>query len=232
MANTKNSAKTTTKKVEKKEKVTEEIKNKENEEVLALKQQLEEMKKAMQELMKNNTQPSAPITQTLIVRDEKDEVTIGCRVLQGVGWSDPTGNAGEIRLSFNEEQTITVADMKTFFRQSNVKRLFEDGLCYFTESGNYTLFNVRKYIDLSDENLIKILTQQNTNDVIRGLNELTDNKKNSSVVNCIVFRICDMIRKNVLTWDYYTRKAIEEYFKMEFDRGIMILKALDTYKGR
>lgn len=209
-------------------KVEETQKTEESQEVIALRKQVEEMKKAMEELMKiKANEPS----QKVFVKQEDDEVVIGCRVLQGIGWGAPEDPAGEIRLRFNEEQVVTVSDMKRFFRKHSIRKLFENGLCYFTEPENYALFNIRKYIDLSDENLIRVLTQEDTNDVIRELDEITTHKKNSSIVNCVVFRICDMIRKNTLDWDYYKRKAIEDYFSMEFDRGINTLKALEQYRG-
>ena len=200
----------------KKEEIVEEVKetkNQESEEMIALRKQIEEMKKAMELLMKNKANTPS---ERVYVKQAKDEVVIGCRVLQGIGWGRPEDPAGEIRLDFNEEQSVTVSDMKRFFRQNSIRRLFEDGLCYFAEPENYTLFNIRKHIDLSNENLINILTQDDINDIIRNLD--------------IVFRICDMIRTNVLTWDYYSRKAIEGYFDMEFDRGISTLTALDKIK--
>ncbi|MFR3182502.1 MAG: hypothetical protein ACLTPN_02665 [Clostridia bacterium] len=214
----------------KKEEIVEEVKetkNQESEEMIALRKQIEEMKKAMELLMKNKANTPS---ERVYVKQAEDEVVIGCRVLQGIGWGRPEDPAGEIRLDFNEEQSVTVSDMRRFFRQNSIRRLFEDGLCYYAEPENYTLYNIRKHIDLSNENLINILTQDDINDIIRDLDKLTSNKKNSSIINCIVFRICDMIRTNVLTWDYYSRKAIEGYFDMEFDRGISTLTALDKIK--
>lgn len=228
MANAKNTAVKTakTKKVEKKEEVKEEIiKKEDNSEVIALKQQLEEMKKAMESLMNNKaTEPSK-----IYVKEADNEVIIGCRILQGVGWGDPAKDEGEIRLRFNEEQTVTVSDMKKFFRQASIRKLFEDGICYFVNEEDYALFNIRKHIDLSGENLLEILSGD-VNSIIRELDKMTESKKNGSIVNCMVFRICDMIRKNELKWDYYTRKAIEDYFGVEFDRGIMTLNALQDFK--
>lgn len=233
MANTKTTAKST-KKVEEvknvEEKVIEKGEEKSIDEVSILKQQLEEMRKAMEALIKEKSEASVPSSK-IIVRNEEDEVIIGCRVLQGIGWSDPTGAAGDIRLAFNEEQSVSVSDMKRFFRQHSVKKLFEDGLCYFVEPESYALFNIRKHIDLSDEKLIEILTNSDLNEIVRELNRLTDNKKNSSIINCLVFRICEMIRKHILNWDYYTRKGIEDYFSMEFDRGIATLDAIDSIRG-
>ena len=232
MANSKTSnTKTSKKTTEKAEKVEElNVVEKKSEEVDDLKKQLEEMKKAMAELIASQSQKT--VSAPLIVTPEEREVVIGCRVLQGIGWEDPVeGGAGEVRLNFNEEQAIPVSDMKRFFRQHVVRQLFEDGLCYFTKPEDYALFNIRKHIDLSNENLVSILTQENTNDVIRDLDKLTNNKKNSGIVNCLVFRICDMIRKSELQWDYYTRKSIEQYFGVEFDRGIVTLNAIEAFRG-
>ena len=232
MASKKSNAKT----VENTEEIVDKVKDiketqkeeKDTEEVDALKKEIEELRKAMKELVSSQAETAST---KLIVKQEDDEVVIGCRVLQGIGWGDPSEPAGEIRLRFNEEQTVTVSDMKRFFRKHSIRKLFENGLCYFTEPENYALFNIRKYVDLSNENLTKILTQKDVNDIIRDLDNLTENKKNSSIINCIVFRICDMIRNNVLTWDYYTRKAIEDYFSMDFDRGINTLKAMENYRN-
>ena len=221
----------TTKKVEKDNKV-EEVKKvekvqEENSEVATLKKQLEEMKKAMKELMDSK---AAVPSQGVVIRQQEDEVVIGCRVMQGVGWGDPAQPGGEIRLRFNEEQTVTVSDMKIFFRKHSVRKLFEDGLCYFTNPEDYVIFNIRKTIDLSNENLINILNNKDINEIIRKLDDITENKKKSNIINCIVFRICDMIRKSELNWDYYARTAVESYFGMEFERGIRTLDAIDRIR--
>lgn len=232
MANTKNNKKPTkVKEVENENPEIEEIKeneNKESEEVNALKAQLEEMKNAMAELMKNQNSNNQ---QVAYVRGQEGDTVIGCRVLQGVGWGDPSGVSGEVRLKYGEEQSIPISDMKRFFRNHSIKKLFEDGLCYFAEPTDYAIFNIRNYTDLSDEGLEKIFTQDNVNDIIKDLNKITTEKKDSGIVNCLIFRICDMIRHNKLSWDYYTRKAVENYFGTEFDRGIATLTAIDNMKA-
>lgn len=229
MATTKKTTtKSNTKKVEEVKDIKETlVKNQESEEVSLLKQQLEEMKKAMEALMKERVEiPS----NKLVVTNEEPETIIGCRVLQGIGWQDSTNTIGEIRLKFNEEISIPVNDMKRFLRQHSIRKLFENGLCYFADKEDYKLFNIRQYVDLSDEHLEEVLSQSDINDIIRDLDEITDNQRNSSIVNCIIFRICDMIRKQTLSWDYYTRKGIEGYFNMEFDRGIVTLDAFDNIR--
>ena len=227
MANTK-SAKTTKKEeIQKTEEIKEEkqqeVKQAENEEIIALKQQLEEMQKAMMAMMANNMS-----AQKVVVQNEEKEVTIGCRILQGIGWGKPDDSAGEIRLRFNEEQVVTVSDMKKFFRNFSVKKLFIDGICYFKNPEDYSIFGIKEHIDLSDERLKNILTDGDANMIVGKIAGITDNKKNANIVNCITYRICDMIRKNLLSWDYYTRKGVEQYLGVEFDKGIMTLTAMDN----
>ena len=82
------------------------------------------------------------------------------------------------------------------------------------------------------QHLKNILTNGDTNIIVGKIAALTDNKKNANIVNCITYRICDMIRKNLLSWDYYTRKGIERYLNVEFDKGIMTLTAMDNFIQR
>lgn len=225
MANTKNAKSTKKDEKEKVEKVDEvkETQTAENEEIIALKKQLEEMQKAMMAMMANNVASQKVVIQN----NEEEEVIIGCRILQGIGWGKPDDSAGEIRLRFNEEQVVTVSDMKKFFRNFSVKKLFIDGICYFKNPEDYSKFGIKEHIDLSDEHLKNILTSGDTNAIVGRIAALTDNKKNANIVNCITYRICDMIRKSLLSWDYYTRKGVEQYLGVEFDKGIMTLTAMD-----
>lgn len=229
MANTKNAKATKVENKEENKELEKEVvvNPSESEEIIALKKQLEEMQKAMMAMMTNNM-----VAQNSMANNsEEDEVVIGCRVLQGIGWGNPKDTAGEIRLRFNEEQAVTVSDMKKFFRNYSVKKLFIDGICYFKDKEDYAKFGIKNFVDLSNENLLDILTNGDTNTIVGKIAKITENKKNSNIVNCIIYRICDMIRRNQLTWDYYTRKGVEQYLGIEFDRGIMTLTAIDNLRG-
>lgn len=206
------------------EKVENNIEKAEQTEIEALKRQLEEMKQTMLNMMANQNKQ-------VVVTKEDEEVVVGCRVLQGIGWGDPNDTAGEVRLKYNQTMAIPKGDMKKFFRTYNVKRIFEDGLCYFENPDDYISFGIQKAIDLSDENLKRILNLPTTNDIVFELSKMTSEKKNSNTLNCLIYRICDMIRKNELKWDYYTRKGVEGYLGVEFDKGISTLTALDNIRG-
>lgn len=228
MAKSTKSEKEVTKKVEEIKKV-EEVKsevNNEPSEVELLKAQIEEMKKAMAEMTKKASEPS----KSIIVKEAEDEVEIGCRMLQGIGLTSDDGTV-YISLSFDDVQSLTINEMKKLFRRAYIKRLFEDGICYFVDEESYQLFNIRKHKDLSEEALVSLLTSGSVNDIIKELDVITENKRNSNVLNCVIYRICNMIRKGQLKdWDYYIRKGIESYFGTEFDRGISILNSLDALR--
>lgn len=195
-------------------------------EVELLRAQLEEMKKAMAEMMNKASVPS----QSVIIKEEEGEIYIGCRMLQGIGLSS-SDNSIQIRLRFNEEQPITIREMKLLLRKASIRKIFEDGLCYFKEKENYDLFGIKKYKDLSDEMIVSLLKLNNVNEITRELNDITENKRNSAVLNCIIYRMCDMIRKGTLkSLDYYIRTGLEDYFKVEFNRGINTLNSLDALK--
>ncbi len=200
----------------------------ENKELELLKEQMEEMKKMMLQLSQENSllKNTALQAQTnIVLNKEEDEVTVGCRLIQGIGWGSREDSAGEINLKYGEEKTITVSDMKKFFRNGNVKKLFIDGICYFTNPEDYEKFGIRSYLDLSEENLIELFSKE-INDIVYELNKITEDQRNINVVNCLIFRLCEMVKDRKINLDYYVRKGIEDYFGYTLDKGIMLLNGM------
>ena len=122
-------------------------------EVEMLRAQLEEMKKAMAEMMSKASAPS----QSVVLKEAEDEVEVGCRMLQGIGLNSEDGTVS-VDISFNDTQSLTISEVKKLFRRAHIKKLFEDGVCYFEDETNYQAFNIRNHKDLSDESLISLLT--------------------------------------------------------------------------
>lgn len=206
-----------------------EEKEEKNNELDLLKQQIEEMQKMMLELSKENSLLKTAALQTranATLNNEEDEVVIGCRLIQGTGWGDKKTAEGEITLKYGEEKSITVSDMKRFFRDGNVKKLFIDGICYFANAEDYEKFGIRTHLDLSEENLIELFSNDNINEIVGNLNKITENQRNTNVVNCLIFRLCEMVKDRKLNLDYYVRKGIEDYFGYTLDKGIMLLNSM------
>ena len=206
-------------KIEKKEK---------NEELDLLKQQMEEMKKMMLELSQENSLLKTAALQSktnITLNNEEDEVVVGCRLIQGVGWGNVQDSAGVINLKYGEEKAITVSDMKKFFRNGNVKKLFVDGICYFANPEDYEKFGIKDYLDLSEENLKELFSKE-INEIIGDLKKMTEDQRNINVVNCLIFRLCELVKDRKINLDYYVRKGIEDYFGYTLDRGIMLLNGM------
>ena len=194
--------------------------------VEAYKQQMEEMKNMMAEMMKNMAQP---VTRNAIVQEQ--EVEIGTAMVQGIGFTSLDGTI-TISIPYNSIQSLPLSEIKKLLRQPEIKRAFEDGLCYFVNPDDYILLGVYNHKDLSEKALEELLSEDDVRVIIRKFNELTQNLKNASVTNCIIYRICDMIKdKKLNNMDYVTRKTLEDYFGLPFERGIKTLIELKQLNG-
>lgn len=228
MAGKTSNKKDTTKVNEKINKEVEIEKKEENKDLELLKEQMEEMKKIMLQLSQENSLLKNAALQAktnVVLNQEEDEVTIGCRLIQGIGWGNIKDSAGEINLKYGEEKTVTVSDMKKFFRSGNVKKLFIDGICYFANPEDYKKFGIKNYLDLSEERLIELFSKE-INDIVGELNKITEDQRNINVVNCLIFRLCEMVKDRKINLDYYVRKGIEDYFGYTLDKGIMLLNGM------
>ena len=204
----------------------------ENKELDLLKEQMEEMKKLMLQLSQENSLLKNAALQAktnIVLNKEEDEVTIGCRSIQGIGFGSSQDSAGEINLKYGEEKTVTVSDMKKFFRSGNVKKLFIDGICYFVNPEDYEKFGIKSYLDLSEERLKELFSKE-INDIVGELNKITEDQRNINVVNCLIFRLCEMVKDRKINLDYYVRKGIEDYFGYTLDKGIILLNGMLSLK--
>ena len=204
----------------------------ENKELDLLKEQMEEMKKLMLQLSQENSLLKNAALQAktnIVLNKEEDEVTIGCRLIQGIGFGSSQDSAGEINLKYGEEKTVTVSDMKKFFRSGNVKKLFIDGICYFVNPEDYEKFVIKSYLDLSEERLKELFSKE-INDIVGELNKITEDQRNINVVNCLIFRLCEMVKDRKINLDYYVRKGIEDYFGYTLDKGIILLNGMSSLR--
>ena len=186
--------------------------------------QLEEMK-IMMENMKSAIQNMSQ--SNLITTVSEQEVEIGTYMIQGIGLTSTDGTIS-ISIPYNFSQSLSLAEVKNLLRKQGIRELFEDGVCYFTKPEDYKVVGVTKKIDLSDENLVRLASARNTQASIREFNIMTSNFKNSTVTNCIIYRICNLIANGKLSeMDYRSRKDLEDYFGIPFERGIQILSQLN-----
>lgn len=81
-------------------------------EVEMLRAQLEEMKKAMAEMMSKASAPS----QSVVLKEAEDEVEVGCRMLQGIGLNSEDGTVS-VDISFNDTQSLTISEVKNYLEE-------------------------------------------------------------------------------------------------------------------
>lgn len=188
-----------------------------------LQENFEKMQQQIEKLMKGNSQPTD--------NTEDKEVVVCCRAING----GVLGTADEryiIKFLCDEEKYVDVEDLKTIFRESgsrNVRKLFEEDVFYFKNAEDYSKFKIKKRIDLSRDNIIRILTSPVTK-MIDEVNLLTNNLVDFSVVHNFQFEIVKMLvdPKNPLRdWKYENRNAMEKYLNRKFDDLMAAIGAIE-----
>lgn len=201
----------------------EDIKKEDNNEIDVLKKQIEEMKKIISDM---NSSPK-----NVVMKQSEEEIEIGTYMLQGVGLTSTTDKTLSISIPYNSIQALDLSEMKKLLRQQNIRELFENGVCYFVNKEDYALLGINNHIDLSDDTLEELLNLKNVNEIIKKLNIMTSSLQNATVTNCIIYRICKMIKDNKLEkLEYITRKSLEDYFGLPFERGIKTLMSLEQLR--
>jgi hypothetical protein len=155
------------------------------------------------------------------VEDSEEDIAIGCRVFAGLSMSTPDGMQN-ITFRCGEQKFISLEDLVIYLKESkrNNKSLFANGLLYFYDEKYYDKFKIKKLVDLSEENILKILLIEDKNEMIRKVSELTNGLKKKFVTHTFKFIIADMLVRNPLKlkfWNYDSRIELENYIGVKFD---------------
>ena len=202
--------------------------DKRDEEINELKNTIIKLQEAMQSMLLN--QQNLNDNKKTYVKE--DEVEIGTYFIQGIGFTS-TDKSITLAMKAGDVQALTMSEMKKLLRQPEIRKLFEEGTCYFVNKEDYDILSIHKINDLSTANLQSIIYSKDYNYIVDKFNKMTSFKKNASVTHCLIYKITDMIRKGELTsLDYNTQKGMAEYFGLKgFERGIKTLNDLDAIKG-
>lgn len=154
---------------------------------------------------------------------EKEYVRVGCRTFSGATLCTKDESI-QYLFEAGDVKDILAEDMKLIFRDSglrNNKALFEKGLFYFLDEEDYNTYGIRPRVDLSVENIKRIVTQHDVDKMIREVKEMTKDKADLSIVHSLKFTIAQMwIDKEnqpLKNWSYENRVALENYFGNKFD---------------
>lgn len=208
------------------EETSENISQSKTEEINDLKMQIEQMK----DLINSLTEKNSNSTDKVIIKEEEEEIEIGTYMVQGVGL---TAGDIEVKISTEMPQGLPLSDVKKLLRKQEIRRLFEDGVCYFINEEDYALLKVKRKVDLSQKNIKSILLKDNIQDIIKDLKYMTSDLKDATITHCLIYNICDLIRKGEIPeLNYYVRKDIESFFKIDggFERGIKTLNDLESLR--
>lgn len=186
-------------------------------------QQIEEMQKQMQQMATMFAMLQNGGMNFANNSSQKENVRIGCRAFSGI----PLSTRDEsIQYSFEvgDEKDIPIDDLKQLLKENgtrNNKRLFEKGLLYFVDEDDYKTFGIRPRVDLSIENIKRIVTEPDIDKMIREVKEMTKDKVDWAITHSLKFTIAQMwVDKDnqpLKDWTYANRVALENYFGNKFD---------------
>lgn len=191
---------------------------KENSELKTQFAELNAQMKMLMELMANNNKTTTEEK----VDESKEMILVGSRAFSTTALAN-----FDCSICYNfecgEEKEISVSDMREILRENmykNNKALFQKGLFYFADDKNYERFNIKFVKDLSQQNVIRIITMANRNEMIREINELTDNKHNVEILHTFLYMVAEMLSSNNISlgsWKYDNRVELENYVGVKID---------------
>lgn len=227
----KTNATTATKEFAEEKEIIKETKVEDTKEIETLKKEIEDKDKKYEELNANFQKLQAQFETFMQMSmakqtatssaDDDEEILVGCRDVYG---SVLATNDGRYSFKFecDEEKYIALSDLKEVLKENglrNNKRLFERDVFYFVNPADYKKFNIKKRIDLSHDNLVRILNLPEL-DMIDEVNKMTNHLIDFAATHSLQFEIVKMLidKTNPLRdWRYENRHALERYIGQKFD---------------
>lgn len=153
-------------------------------------------------------------------KEDSEDVLVGCRGIYG-GVLSTSDDSLSFKFECDEEKYINSDDLKLLFRDSKRgnKTNFEKDLFYFVDASNYDKFKIKKRVDLSPENIARILSLP-AYDMIDAFNALTNNKNHFWTVLDFQYQVVKMMVKKdsrLANWSYENRHELEKYIGQKFD---------------
>lgn len=191
--------------------------NKLVEENASLKKELEEMMsnyKDMQVQLQNML--LAQQAQALNAKGTDDTIIVGCRIFNGVTLSSIGGDIS-ISIQNQEEVETSYTELREIFKSPfNYKNMFKKGILYFVNPDDYTRFSIKPEIDLSDDNLVDLLSNNTSHYIIEYCKKITNDKKDLMEMFALIYQIARLIDGKKVDLDYEIRSNLEKYFNIEF----------------
>lgn len=213
--------------------------NKDEDLIKELKQSNEQKDKEIAELSKNmlNMQQQLNMIMQQMMNNsrsaekstEYEEVIVGSRALYDTVLATSDDKL-VIKFSCDEEKAIDVEDLRLLFKdvRSN-KLLFEEDTLYFVDPSNYERFKIKRKVDLSPENITRILLLP-THDMIDEINKMTNSLVDFRITNSLQFQIVKLLiskKRPLKEWSYESREVLERYIGKKFNDLMAAVGALE-----
>lgn len=207
-------------------------------EIKKLKAELNERDKKLDEFSKNFAMMQAQMEMLMKANlnskpnsNEDEEILVGCRGIMGGVLATSDGRY-DYKFGCDEEKYISAYDLKEIFKESGLrdnKKSFERDFFYFVDENNYSKFKIKKRIDLSFENVKRILLLP-VHDMIDEINLMTNNLINFQITHAFQYQVVKMLvnKSNPLSnWKYDNRVALENYIGQKFDSLMASIGAVE-----
>lgn len=190
-----------------------------------LSQMMEKMQAQMDAFMKG-----AMVNAKASSKEDNEDILVGCRGIYG-GVLSTSDDSLSFKFECDEEKYINSDDLKLLFRDSKRgnKTNFENDLFYFVDGSNYDKFKIKKRVDLSPENIARILSLP-PYDMIDAFNALTNNKNHFWTMHDFQYQVVKMMIKKdsrLANWSYDNRHELEKYIGQKFDYLLASVGALE-----
>ena len=181
------------------------------------------LKSQLAEMMSNYKDMQLQLQNMLLAQQAQNTVArpegmakVGCRIFNGVTLSSQGGDIN-IPIQYREEVEIDYSELREIFKNIfGYKNLFKKGVLYFVNKDDYKKFNIKEEIDISDEGLIKVLTENNASSVIEIMKSITRENKDLTEMFTVIYQIAYLIDTKKVDLDYEIRSNLEKYFNVDF----------------
>ena len=155
--------------------------------------------------------------------NKKENVAVSCRAFSGIPLCT-TDESIQYFFEVGDVKDIPIDDLKQLLKENgkrNNKKLFEKGLLCFVDEEDYKAFGIKPRVDLSVENIKRIVTEPDIDKMIREVKTMTKDKVDWAVTHSLKFTIAQMWvdkeNQPLKNWAYENRVALENYFGNKFD---------------
>ena len=187
--------------------------------------EMQEMKIQMEMLMKQMAQMATMNQNVQMGKPNDIEVVVGCRALNGACLANKSGDI-EYNIKYREVESIPYNELKECFKSNvnNYKDLFAKGIFYFEDEAMYDEFGVKNRIDLSEENLTKILLSNQ----VPFLDKLyVRGQKDVVLYMTVLYLVAELYSEGKLNnWSWEGRNIFESHYKIRLDDIIRQIQSI------